>query len=68
MMATDPVCGMKIDEKQAAAKVELAGQVYYFCSDACHKAFTANPEKYIRTATGGASHRGHAAGGQGSVG
>lgn len=81
-MATDPVCGMKVDAKQAAAKarpvhpgncscvalpsaipggrctaplasipsakVERAGQTYYFCSDACHKAFSASPEKYLK--------------------
>jgi len=58
-MATDPVCGMKIDEKGAAAKVEHAGQTYYFCSEACHKAFTANPEKYTGKAVGGGGHAGH---------
>jgi len=50
---------MKIDEKGAAAKVEHAGQTYYFCSEACHKAFTANPEKYTGKAVGGGGHAGH---------
>jgi len=58
-MATDPVCGMRVDEKQAAATVERAGQAYYFCSEACHKAFTASPEKYLHTTPSGASHGGH---------
>jgi YHS domain-containing protein len=52
-MATDPVCGMKVQETQAAAKVVYQGSTFYFCSGACHKAFMANPTKYIRT--GGAA-------------
>jgi len=46
-MATDPVCKMSVEPEKAAAKAEHAGQVYYFCSDTCHKAFSADPEKYI---------------------
>ncbi len=45
-MATDPVCKMNVEPAKAAAKVEHARQVYYFCSDTCHKAFVAEPEKY----------------------
>ena len=55
-MATDPVCGMKVEEKHAAAKADYAGQMYYFCSEACHKAFTADPQKYAGHAPGGGSH------------
>lgn len=47
-MATDPVCGMKVDEKQAAAKVVYEGKTYYFCSESCHKTFTAEPTKYAK--------------------
>ena len=47
-MATDPVCGMNIDEKTAAAKATHQGKTYYFCSEACKNEFTANPEKYLR--------------------
>ncbi|MBI5612214.1 MAG: YHS domain-containing protein [Gammaproteobacteria bacterium] len=46
-MAIDPVCGMKVDENQAAAKTEHQGLMYYFCSSGCHKEFTAHPEKYL---------------------
>lgn len=46
-MATDPVCGMKVDEKQAAAKAEYQGTTFYFCSAGCHKAFTADQKKYL---------------------
>jgi len=53
-MVTDPVCKMKMDPAKAAAKVEYAGQTYYFCSDGCHKAFSDEPQKY----TGGVPHGG----------
>jgi len=46
-MVTDPVCNMTIEPDRAAAKVEYQGTTYYFCSDGCHKAFTAAPEKYL---------------------
>jgi len=48
-MATvkDPVCGMEIDPKNAAATAEYKGETYYFCSAACHDKFKAEPEKYI---------------------
>jgi len=48
-MATvkDPVCGMEIDPKSAAATAEYKGETYYFCSAACHEKFKAEPEKYI---------------------
>lgn len=50
-MANDPVCKMKVEPDAAAAKVEYAGQLYYFCSEACQKAFVAEPEKYAGAAT-----------------
>lgn len=45
-MAIDPVCKMSVDSDKAAASAEHAGQVYYFCSEICHKAFIADPKKY----------------------
>ena len=45
-MAIDQVCRMNVEPGKAAAKAEHAGQVYYFCSDTCHKKFVAEPEKY----------------------
>ncbi len=54
-MAKDPVCGMTVAEKKAAAKSEYKGKTYYFCAAGCKKAFDANPGKYL---TGGAiGHR-----------
>lgn len=55
-MATDPVCKMNVEPAKAVAKVNHAGQTYYFCSDTCHKAFTANPQKYAGSAPGGSGH------------
>jgi Cu+-exporting ATPase len=46
MTATDPVCGMSVDEETAAASSELLGRVFYFCSDACKQTFDADPEAY----------------------
>jgi Cu+-exporting ATPase len=37
---------MKVEPQQAAAKEEHGGQTYYFCSEACHKSFVAEPQKY----------------------
>ena len=59
-MAIDPVCKMEVEPAKAAAKVDYAGQVYYFCSEACHKAFTAEPRKYAGSTPAGGhggSHR-----------
>ncbi len=46
-MAIDPVCGMHIDEKQAAAKSEYQGKTYYFCAPGCKRSFDKEPEKYL---------------------
>ena len=43
-MVTDPVCGMRIDPDDAVATAEHAGQRYWFCSEACHATFVADPE------------------------
>jgi len=48
IFSIDPVCGMKVNESEAAGgKSQYAGETYYFCSDACHKAFGEDPAKYI---------------------
>ena len=49
--ARDPVCGMEVDEKRAAAagrKSEYEGATYYFCADECKKRFDAEPAKYAQ--------------------
>lgn len=48
-MAKDPVCGMDIDEKTAAATSTFQGKTYHFCSAGCKKTFDENPERYAKT-------------------
>lgn len=43
----DPVCGMEIDPKHAAAKMEYQGKIYYFCSPGCKAAFEKEPANYV---------------------
>ncbi|MBT9589991.1 MAG: heavy metal translocating P-type ATPase [Thiobacillus sp.] len=45
-MATDPVCGMTVDERTAAGSVVHAGQTWYFCSPRCQHEFEAHPDQY----------------------
>ncbi len=45
-MAKDPVCGMLVDETKAAATLTYRGKTYYFCAQACKRAFEKDPEKY----------------------
>ena len=47
-MAKDPVCGMQVDEKKAAATSHYKGQAYYFCSTACKGQFEKEPEKFLK--------------------
>ena len=47
-MAVDPVCKMTVDEKKAAAEYEYKGKTYYFCAVGCKKAFSKDPEKYLK--------------------
>lgn len=47
-MAIDPVCGMTVEEAQAAATAEYAGRTYYFCAPGCKRAFEADPERILR--------------------
>ena len=52
--ATDPVCGMKVDPKQArGGQHTYQGTTYYFCNPKCQARFAAEPERYL---TPGASH------------
>ena len=47
-MTTDPVCGMKVDEKTAPATSTYQGEKFYFCSDACKRSFDASPERFAK--------------------
>ena len=45
-MATDPVCGMNVEEQSAAGRLMHEGTSYFFCSAACLNKFKANPMMY----------------------
>jgi YHS domain-containing protein len=45
-MAKDSVCGMQVDERQAAGQSDYQGETYYFCSARCKQQFDQNPERY----------------------
>ncbi|MGI9071852.1 MAG: heavy metal translocating P-type ATPase [Bryobacteraceae bacterium] len=47
----DPVCGMDIQEQDAAGTVEHEGARYYFCSRPCLDKFKAHPEQYLKAAS-----------------
>ncbi len=42
----DPVCGMHIQQTDAAGQSEYNGKTIYFCSTACKEKFDADPEKF----------------------
>ena len=44
---TDPVCGIQVDEQQAAETAEYLGKTYYFCSEGCRRKFEQRPEQYV---------------------
>ncbi len=43
----DPVCGMTIEEADAAATSRHDGQTIYFCALSCKERFDAAPERYL---------------------
>ena len=45
-MTKDPVCGMKITEKNAPSSI-YRGELYEFCGEDCKQAFDEDPEEYI---------------------
>jgi YHS domain-containing protein len=45
--AVDPVCGRTVDQNEAAARTEYAGQTYYFCSKECQQDFESEPAIFI---------------------
>jgi Cu+-exporting ATPase len=53
-MATDPICGMTVDEPRAI-HVEQDGRTFWFCSEACRQKFLAQsqttPKKAVADAT-----------------
>ncbi len=50
-VARDPMCGMEVDQKRAAAASrtsEYGGVTYYFCAEECKKRFDAEPAKHAQ--------------------
>jgi YHS domain-containing protein len=45
-MKSDPVCGMKVDEKSANFKSEHKGETHYFCNKMCKETFDKNPKMF----------------------
>ena len=43
----DPVCGMNVPPSMSNRVTEYQGHIYYFCADACKKAFEKSPEQYL---------------------
>ena len=46
----DPVCGMTVDPKNAAAASVHGGRTYYFCSTSCRDKFEKAPGQYVTAA------------------
>jgi len=46
-MATDPVCGMSVEENPETLHATVRGTTYYFCSESCLLEFT-RPELELR--------------------
>ncbi len=46
-MEKDVVCGMVVDGKSAAAKVEYQAKTYFFCAHSCQEKFERSPDKYL---------------------
>ena len=49
-MTKDPVCGMKVDEKNSQYQTQYGGKNYNFCSRECKTTFEQRPEQYAQNA------------------
>jgi putative ABC transport system ATP-binding protein len=45
-LVRDPVCGMSVEQQNAAASIEHGGRAYYFCSRGCSWEFAESPEQF----------------------
>lgn len=61
-MATDPACGMLVDEPTATDSSVFEGSRYSFCSAGCKQKFEVNRSAYIGTSSpaGDSGDSGHA--------
>lgn len=49
MTHIDPVCGMQVNEQNAAGWSAHQGKTFYFCSEGCKKQFDQDPESYVES-------------------
>ena len=47
-MARDPVCLMVLQPEAVYNSSKYKGKFYYFCSNACKKAFDKDPQDYLK--------------------
>lgn len=47
-VVADPVCGMRVSKRTAAASYAYKGDRWYFCASGCLKKFKASPQTYER--------------------
>jgi Cu+-exporting ATPase len=47
MKVEDPVCGMQIEDREAAGTATYKGETWFFCSESCKDKFIRNPEAFI---------------------
>jgi Cu+-exporting ATPase len=60
MTVIDPVCGMSIEDREAAATTVYRGKTYFFCSTSCKTKFDQNPLTFLtaqRVPVSDPSHR-----------
>jgi Cu+-exporting ATPase len=48
MSVHDEVCGMTIEENDAAQSVDFQGKTYHFCTDRCRRMFEEHPGWYVQ--------------------
>lgn len=65
-MPRDPVCGMEVDEKGAAAVSQHKGKTYYFCSEGCKEKFERDPRQFGESGRRGVEAKAVATGSGGS--
>ncbi|KAF1693180.1 hypothetical protein CSC62_13490 [Pseudoxanthomonas jiangsuensis] len=47
-MATDPVCGMRVDPSRTPHHAVHDGQTFHFCAARCRERFLADPARYLQ--------------------
>jgi Cu+-exporting ATPase len=50
VMATDPVCGMKVDEESTEFQSSYGGKDFNYCSEECEDKFEDDPSRYASAA------------------